>query len=220
MEKEKQNVAMTAEEIAEYRAYLAEKKRKETEEEEARQRKMYRGMVDEEIETVMPVLEDLSRDIASVKKGVFDNFKSILDLKSELMMMKSDNQRSHTFTNSAGTMRITLGVYMLDGYTDTVEEGIAMVREYIMSLATDDKSKMLVDSVLRLLSRDQKGTLKASRVIQLKKLADQSGDERFQKGVRIIEESYSPTVSKQFVRAERKDGNGAWKPVPLGMTES
>jgi len=217
---EKQNVEMTQEEMAEYQAYLAEKQKKEKEQKDAEQRELYRGMVDEEIETVMPVLEDLSRDIASVKKGVYDNFKSILDLKSELMMMKRDDQRSHTFTNSAGTMRITLGVYALDGYTDTVEEGIQMVREYIMSLATDNNSKMLVDSVLRLLSRDQKGTLKASRVIQLKKLADQSGDDRFKQGVRIIEESYSPTVSKQFVRAEKKDKDGSWKAVPLGMTES
>jgi len=39
-------------------------------------------------------------------------------------------------------------------------------------------------------------------------------------GVRIIEESYQPEVSKQFIRAEMKDRNGMWRPIPLGMTES
>lgn len=39
-------------------------------------------------------------------------------------------------------------------------------------------------------------------------------------GVRIIEESYQPEVSKQFIRAEIRDNNGMWKPIPLGMTES
>ena len=61
-----------------------------------------------------------------------DNFKTILEMKSELFKTKvRDDQRSHTFTNSAGDKRITLGVYVTDGYRDTVEEGISIVKEYI-----------------------------------------------------------------------------------------
>ena len=131
-----------------------------------------------------------------------------------------DDQRSHTFTNSEGSKRITLGVYVTDGYRDTVEDGIAIVKEYIESLAKDEKTKALVSMVLRLLARDAKGTLKASRIVQLRKVAMETGDERFMEGVRIIEESYQPEVSKQFIRAEIRDNNGMWKPIPLGMTES
>ena len=39
-------------------------------------------------------------------------------------------------------------------------------------------------------------------------------------GVRIIEEAYQPAVSKRFVRAEMKDGDGMWVAIPLGMTEA
>ena len=113
-----------------------------------------------------------------------------------------------------------LGVYVTDGYRDTVEDGIAIVKEYIESLAKDEKTKALVSMVLRLLARDAKGTLKASRIVQLRKVAMETGDERFMEGVRIIEESYQPEVSKQFIRAEIRDNNGMWKPIPLGMTES
>ena len=74
--------------------------------------------------------------------------------------------------------------------------------------------------VFRLLSRDAKGTLKASRIVQLRKVAEDTGDVRFMEGVRIIEESYQPEVSKKFIRAEVKDKNGMWKCVPFGMTES
>ena len=85
--------------------------------------------------------------------------------------------------------------------------------------------KQLVDeeierSIPVLLSRDAKGTLKASRIVQLRKVAEDTGDVRFMEGVRIIEESYQPEVSKKFIRAEVKDKNGMWKCVPLGMTES
>lgn len=216
---EKQTVEMTAAELDEYNKFKEEKAKKEAEKQAAEQRKAYRQMVDDEIEASMPVLQALSSDIKDKKNNILDNFKAILEMKNELMMTK-DGQFSHTFTNSKGTKRITLGVYTLDNYTDTVENGIAMVREYIESLATDDKTRMLVDSVLRLLSRDAKGTLKASRVMQLRKIANESGNARFLEGVKIIEESYNPTPSRQFIRAEIKDENGAWKSVPLGMTES
>ena len=219
MENTKQTVEMTAAELDEYNKFKEEKAKKEAERQAAEQRKAYRQMVDDEIEASMPVLQALSSDIKDKKNNILDNFKAILEMKNELMMTK-DGQFSHTFTNSKGTKRITLGVYTLDNYTDTVENGIAMVREYIESLATDDKTRMLVDSVLRLLSRDAKGTLKASRVMQLRKIANESGNARFLEGVKIIEESYNPTPSRQFIRAEIKDENGAWKSVPLGMTES
>jgi hypothetical protein len=74
--------------------------------------------------------------------------------------------------------------------------------------------------VLRLLSRNAAGELKATRVLQLRKMAQESGNERFMKGVQIIEEAYQPAVSKQFVRAEMKDKDGIWTSIPLGMTEA
>ena len=178
-------------------------------------------MVDEEIEAAMPELRSVSEDIKTIKGRVIENFRAVIGIKRELLEMKEQEMpRSHTFTNSAGDKKITLGNYVTDGYRDTVEEGIAKVREYIESLASDEKSKALVGMVMRLLSRDSKGTLKASRIVQLRKIADETGAPEFMEGVRIIEESYQPAVSKTFVRAEYKDAAGIWRQVPLGMTES
>ena len=182
---------------------------------------MYKQLVDEEIERSIPVLLSISDKIRDSKQQVLDNFKTILEMKSDLFKTKvKDDQRSHTFTNSEGDKRITLGVYVTDGYRDTVEDGIAIVKDYIASLANDERTEALVNMVFRLLSRDAKGTLKASRIVQLRKVAEDTGDVRFMEGVRIIEESYQPEVSKKFIRAEVKDKNGMWKCVPLGMTES
>lgn len=216
-----QTVIMTAEERAEFEAFQREKARKAAEEKAKADREMYKQMVDEEIENSIPVLLGISEEIKESKQKVLDNFKAILAMKSDLFKTKMRNdQRSHTFTNSAGDKRITLGVYVTDGYRDTVEDGIAIVKEYIASLANDEKTQALVNMVFRLLSRDAKGTLKASRIVQLRKVAEDTGDARFMEGVRIIEESYQPEVSKQFIRAEMKDRNGMWRPIPLGMTES
>lgn len=217
----KTTVEMTEQERAEFEAFQAQKAKKAAEEKAKADREQYKQLVDEEIERSIPVLQSISEQIKDSKQAVLDNFKTILEMKGEIFKTKvKDDQRSHTFTNSEGDKRITLGVYVTDGYRDTVEDGIAIVKEYIEGLAKDEKTKALVSMVLRLLSRDAKGTLKASRIVQLRKVAEETGDERFLEGVRIIEESYQPEVSKQFIRAEVKDVNGMWRSVPLGMTES
>lgn len=214
-----ENVTMTAEERREFEAYRAEKQKKEAAERRKQQRTDYAAMVDDEVRTTLPVLQELSEQIKTVKNTVFGNFDAILKMKSEVLGLTKDDQRSHTFTTSDSKFRLTLGVNTIDSYRDTVEDGIAMVKAYIESLAKDETSKALVNAVLRLLSRDQSGNIKASRVLQLRKMAEETGDEHFIEGVQIIEESYQPTESKKYIRAEYKNDKGAWVNIPLGMTD-
>ena len=216
---EKVNVQMTAEEQARFAKFKAEEDRRAAQNKAKQDRELYKQMVDDEVNNSLPILQELSADIKTIKQTVLDNFKSVLAMKAELFKTRTE-QRTHTFTNSEGDKRIILGQYTTDGYRDTVDDGIAIVKEYISSLAADEKTQALVNMVFRLLSRDQKGTLKASRIVQLRKIADEIGNDRFLEGVRIIEESYQPEVSKQFIRAEVKDENDQWRPISLGMTES
>lgn len=210
---------MTAEERKEFEAFRAEKQKKEAAERRKQQRENYAAMVDDEVCTTIPILRELSEQIKTTKNTVFGNFEAILKMKSEVLGLTKDDQRSHTFTTSDGRYRLTLGVNTVDGYRDTVEDGIAMVKAYIESLAKDETSRALVNAVLRLLSRDQSGNIKASRVLQLRKMAEETGNERFIEGVQIIEESYQPAETKKYIRAEYKNDKGAWVAVPLGMTD-
>lgn len=214
-----EKVEMTQEELEKYNAWKQGEEKRIAAEQRKQQRKDYAAMVDEEVADALPELVSMSQQLKSVKDTVFGNFEAILKMKQEVLGLTRDSQRSHTFTNSDGSMRITLGVNVIDGYRDTVEDGIAIVKEYIQSLARDDNSKALVSAVLRLLSRDGQGNIKASRVLQLRKMAEETGDERFMEGVRIIEESYQPTTTKRYIRAEYKNEQGAWVNVPLGMTD-
>ena len=210
---------MSAEERKEFEAFKAEREKKRREEERKQQRQEYATLVDEEIATTISMLREVSEQLKTVKDTIYGNFEAILKMKSEIIPTARDDQASHTFTNSDGTLRIILGVNCIDGYRDTVEDGVAMVKEYIESQAKDDATKALVNAVLRLLSRDGQGNIKASRVLQLRKMAEDSGDERFLEGVRIIEESYQPTISKKYIRAQYKNDKGAWCYIPLGMTD-
>ena len=214
---------MTEEQRRQFEAFQAAEARKRAEEKARQMREVYTEMVDKEIAELMPELVKVSGDIAAAKKKAYDNFKAIIELKEEIFRLRKNEDldvKSHTFTTTKGDMRITLGAYTIDNYLDTAEEGIAIVKDYISSLAKDAESQALVDMVLKLLAKDAKGTLKASRIIQLRRLADKSGNERFIEGVKIIEEAYAPVPSKTYVKAEVKGENGEWKAIPLGMTES
>ena len=50
-----------------------------------------------------------------------------------------------------------------------------------------------------LLKKDKNGNLKASRVLELKKIAKQVGDSEFIDGVKIIEAAYRPNKSSTFI---------------------
>ena len=176
---EKTQVTMTAEQLAKWEAFQEAEKKKEAAERRKQQRETYAQLVDQELETALPELRSLSEQIKTVKDTVFGNFDTVLKMKAEVVGFKEDGQWSHTFTNQESTMRLTLGVNTVDGWGDMVTAGIAMVRKYIESLATDAKTKTLVQTVLRLLSTDKQGNLNASRVLQLQKLADESDDDQF-----------------------------------------
>lgn len=213
-----ENLHLTPEELAEFQAYKAEKERREAEQRRKNERATYRTLVDELIDTHFPKLQQLSRELTDNKRSLLNEFRKAIDLKSELFDVKAD-QQSHTFTNSRGDKRITIGMYVLDSYRDTVNEGITMVKESIVGMAKDTESRALVEAILKLLSKDQKGNLKPGRVLQLRRLAEQLGNQRLLDGVRVIEESYQPQPSKVFIRAEIRNHEGAWITVPLGMTE-
>lgn len=216
-----EQVTMTAKEREEWEAFKAEKEKKEAAKRRKAARATYQQMVDDELAQAVPELRKLSQDIRTVKDTVFGNFQTVLDMKAEVVGFKEDGQFSHTFTNSDSTLRLTLGVNTVDGWNDMAETGIAMVRKYIESLATDEKTKTLVNTVLRLLSKDKQGNLNASRVLQLAKMAEESNDDQFKEGVKIIQESYMPTETRRYIRAQYRDettGNG-WRNIPLGITD-
>lgn len=217
-------VFMTEEQKAQYEAFLQQQKAEQAKAQAKKMREDYKEMVDDAIESMMPALVAVSDNLANYKRRVFEEFSAILQMKAEMFKMEKgselDNQ-SHTFTNSRGDMRIVLGTYVTDGYLDTADEGIAKVQQYIQSLASDEKSQALVSMVMRLLAKDAKGTLKASRIIQLRRMAQESGSADFIEGVQIIEEAYQPQVSRTFLKAYVKDKDtGAWEQIPLGMTEA
>ena len=216
---ETKEVKISAEMLAEFEEFKRAKEEKAKAEQMKQAKEDYRVMVDEAVRENYQRLTGISETLRDVKKLALGEFDAIIKMKSELFGLK-ENQQSHTFINEDNTVRITVGYYTNDNYRDTVNEGIEMVKESICELAKDEESKVLVETVLRLLAKDVKGNIKASRVMQLVNMADRINNKKFKEGVAIIREAYNPTISKRYIRCERKEEGKEWVAVPLGLTEA
>lgn len=217
---EKMKVEMTAEELAQWQA-LKEKQERELKAQKAKEdRDAYRALAASVVDEAFPRLKELSEKLSAEKQITYNSFSAVIDTKNEVVGLSSPGQRSHSFLSSDGRCRIILGHYRRDGWDDTVEVGIAKVKEYITSLAGDEKTRELVEIILDLLSRDKQGNLQADKVLLLEKYTETIDNENFREGVTIIKESFRPVRTKDFIRAQEKTGMGKWVDIPLGITEA
>ena len=222
-EKKTMAVELTAEEMA-----LLERARSEKAAAEAKARKeqelqTYKSMVDAAVRETVPEAECIQETMVRQKRRIVERFGAVIAMKNDLFAGKKalrDGRFTDTFTNSDGTARVTVGYRTIDNYDDTYTVGVEMVEQYISSLATDEDSVRLADMVRMLLrERGAMGQLKAQNVLRLDKIAQDSGNETFIEGMRVIRDAYKPIQSKQFVKVEVKHPEtNEWKNIEMNMT--
>lgn len=207
---------LTAQERAELKAQLEAEEKAERNRIE-QERETYKQLVDATVKASVTKLQRLSAEMMRIKQDIFDEFGTVINMKNELFKVKGD-RRSDTFTTGDSRMTLTLGNRVNEGWDDTVEAGIDMVKEYIKTMAKDENSANLVDTVMSLLAKDRKGALKASKVLELEKLAVKSKNERFLEGINIIKAAYRPVPTCQFIQVEMKDEQGNPVALPLSLS--
>jgi hypothetical protein len=188
--------------------------------EEARvsaERETYKSIVDTTVREQVKRLQNVSSVMLQAKSDVFEAFETVIGMKSELYGIR-DNQQSHTFTTEDGRISITVGHRVNEGWDDTVNAGISKIKTFLQTLARDDNSAALVETVMRLLSKDRKGNLKASKVLELDKLGAKLGNAELLDGIRIIKDAYRPSPTCKFIEVSMKDARGFWQSLPLSMS--
>lgn len=181
------------------------------------ERETYKQLVDSTVKASVTKLQLLSTEMMRVKQEIFNEFGTVINLKNELFKTKSGRQ-TDTFTTSDSRMSLTLGNRVNEGWDDTVEAGIDMVKEYIKTMAKDENSANLVDTVMSLLAKDRKGALKANKVLELEKLAIKLKDERFLEGINIIKAAYRPEPTCEFIQVKMRDEQGNAVSLPLSLS--
>lgn len=193
------------------------KEEREKEKRKAEARETYKNLVAETVERNFKKLEGVSEMLSQVKKAVYEDFKTALEMKAELFGVK-ENQQTHTFTTAEG-LSITIGHRVTDNFDDTVHAGIEKVKGYISKVTAGEKAE-LEELINLLLKKDKNGNLKASRVLELERIAEKINDEELKDGVQIIKEAYKPAKSSTFIEAYYKDEQGKKVYLPLSIVNA
>ncbi|MBQ4126636.1 MAG: DUF3164 family protein [Alistipes sp.] len=207
---------MTAAERAQLKAQLEAEERAEI---QKRQESIdaYKQSVDEFCKDVFGRMQKVSELMRAEKERTFFAANILIEMKEQLYKTKQD-RHSNQFTTSDGKYTVALGYRTNDGWDDTVDVGIAKVKEYLRSLAATEDGAKAVDIILKLLAKDKKGNLKASAMIQLEQEAAKIGDATFIEGVQIIRDAYRPVDTCQFISVSYKDDNGVKHTLPLSLS--
>ena len=176
--------------------------------------KAYKVLVAEFVHKTKDSMMHLSGLMRQRKDEVFDTVAVLVEMKEKLYNTKVD-RHSNTFSDDGIT--VTLGRRTNDGWDDTVEIGIAKVKEFLSSLAKDESASKLYTAVMQLLSKDRKGNLKASAMLQLERYAAQWNDPLFSEGVEIIRNAYQPLETCDFISVSYKDEEGKTHAIPLSL---
>lgn len=204
---------MTPQQRAELKAQLEAQERAEKQKRED-DVNAYKDLVSGFCHRTKDRLLALSGQMRQHKDEVFNDVESIIQLKEALYNTKVD-RHSNSFT--ADGITVTLGRRTNDGWDDTVEVGISKVKEFLGTLAKDEDSAKLYKAVMQLLSKDRKGNLKASAMLQLEKYAAEWNDPLFSEGVSIIRNAYSPVETCDFISVSYKDKEGKVHAIPLSL---
>jgi len=195
---------------------LLQAKHKKTEQD----RTAYKDLVGTTVPPAVKRLMDVSAMLVEAKKQTFEYFKNILEMKESVYSAdkkkKKSPQQSHTF--STDKYSITIGYRVNDGWDDTVSEGVYKVNAFIESLAKDEDSSKLVQTIFKLLKKDQKGNLRAGRVLELQQLAEKFHNAEFTDGVKTILDAFRPVRTCWFIEAFFINDNQEKVAIPLSIS--
>ncbi len=208
---------LTAAERASLKAQLEAQERAEKQKRDE-EINAYKGSVDELVRKAFEILKPLSNQLKDAKNLLFKEAEAAIEIKESLYKVKVD-RHSNSFTTSDGKLTLSLGYRTVDGWDDTVDSGIAKVKEYMKTLAKDEDGAKMYEVILKLLAKDKKGNLKANAMLMLEQHARKFGDPLFIEGVEIIRAAYRPTETSQFISIMYKDENGQKHSIPLSLSQ-
>lgn len=183
-----ETVQMTAEERAEFDAFMAQKNAKAEKEQRKQDRATYKELSADFVNQNINFLTMHHEATEVVIDNLFKEYESILGLKAQIYGTRIEEQDSHTSTLEDGSASITIGWNVSIGFDGTESEGVKKIKDFITSLSDDsEKVKKLSKMVNTFLKPNAKtGMLNPSKIIELSKLRDEFNNADFDEGLDII----------------------------------
>lgn len=132
---------------------------------------------------------------------LWNDYRTIRELKSNIYGVKINSQDSHTSTLEDGSASITVGYNVTIGFDGTESAGVEKIKDFLKSLSTDEANvKKLSAAVNTFLKPNAKtGMLNPAKIIELSKLKSEFNDERFDEGLEIIMNAQQRRQNSMYV---------------------
>jgi len=181
----------------------------------------YEQLKEVQVRETFGALQKLSANLEREKNDVFAQFGSLLKMKQELYGLSDaqmGDQQSHTFTSADGQVSIIIGSNVIDRWSDDINTGIMKINNWLDKLVFDENSKQMVAIIRDLLKPNKDGVLKANRVLELSKRANEIGDQELITAVDFIRDCYRPSKTSTYVKAKYLDENKQTQWLALSMS--
>lgn len=173
---------------------------------------------DDLVKDIVAKSEEMSRAIADMKKGFFDDVKAFLDLSAEKYDVRLGGKKGNlTLVSYDGSYKVLVAVNESIQFDERLLAAKELIDECITEWSKDSREE------LRALVNDafyvgKSGKLNSNRILGLRRL--NITDEKWKKAMDAISDSVQIVGSKEYIRIYRRNNDGDYDLVNLDLASA
>ena len=173
---------------------------------------------DDLVKDIVAKSEEMSRAIADMKKGFFDDVKAFLDLSAEKYDVRLGGKKGNlTLVSYDGSYKVLVAVNESIQFDERLLAAKELIDECITEWSKDSREE------LRALVNDafyvgKSGKLNSNRILGLRRL--NITDEKWKKAMDAISDSVQIVGSKEYIRIYRRNSAGDYDLVNLDLASA
>lgn len=194
---------------------LASRKKKEIKDANAAKKK-YEENRDESIAILIASAKQTNEMLSALKGLCHETMdKQHLEL-SKYNGIRSNSKGGFSVTNSNGNMRVTRRRDTVPNWDERADKGVELIKSFLHT-AFKKRDQNLFKILLSFIEKNKDGDLEYAKVLGLIQHRDKFDDERWVKGLQLIEESYSNHLRAYSYELKIKDEQGKWQYIDLSF---
>lgn len=173
---------------------------------------------DDLVKDIVAKSEEMSRAIADMKKGFFDDVKAFLDLSAEKYDVRLGGKKGNlTLVSYDGSYKVLVAVNESIQFDERLLAAKELIDECIQEWNKDsrDELRALVNDAFYV---GKSGKLNSNRILGLRRL--NITDEKWKRAMDAISDSVQIIGSKEYIRIYRRNNDGEYDLVNLDLASA
>lgn len=177
--------------------------------------KAYEELKEQSIQELFKLATDVEGVLSSFKKEAFEKKQVMEDLLKEYTESNNEITDNYQLISKCGTKKIRFTKQAIGIFDERSKQAETMIQEFVTEKVTDVDVQALILSLLR----RKNGQIDPKRVAELYKMQDNFADEKWQKGLELLKESYTIVNSKDYITFYTKsETDNSWKLINLNFS--